>query len=199
MKQSTYANIRDEKNTRLCTPLLQFFSTRFARINLLTRAWFDREKGGCPFRIQYKTRRIHLSPLSLSLSPPAVSLSFLSFFVWVSRDDLRCSSTPTERKRESNVDRWRRVCSWRSRIFLQREIDTRESISRMTHRYGKEIRIGLLNRYPWILRLITTDREWERLMYCKLQLRPFGEITYDIKQELIICPANRIFLRVIRV
>lgn len=70
MKQSTYANIRDEKNTRLCTPLLQFFSTRFARINLLTRAWFDREKGGCPFRIQYKTRRIHLSPLSLSLSLP---------------------------------------------------------------------------------------------------------------------------------
>lgn len=103
-------NVRDVKKYACgyAAPMLQFFSTRFARINLLTRAWFDREKGGCPFRIQYKTRRIHLSPSLPPLSLPTASLSFLSFSVWVSRDDLRCSSTATERKRESNVDRWRR-------------------------------------------------------------------------------------------
>lgn len=169
MKQSTYANIRDEKNTRLCTPLLQFFSTRFARINLLTRAWFDREKGGCPFRIQYKTRRIHLSPLSLSLSLPQPCR--FPFYPSLSGFPAMISDVRRRRPNGNVKVTWTGgdgVCSWRSRIFLQREIDTRESISRMTHRYGKEIRIGLLNRYPWILRLITTDREWERLMYCKL-------------------------------
>lgn len=60
----------------------------------------------------------------------SLRVAFLSIlvFVWVSRDDPRSSSTPTERKRESNVDHdaWFVAVAYFSPT---REIDTRESIS----------------------------------------------------------------------
>lgn len=96
------------KKIRVCVHRCSNSSARASHESI-----FSRERGSivrkADVHSEFSTKREEsISPLFLSLSLPAVSLSFLSFFVWVSRDDLRCSSTPTERKRESNVDRWRR-------------------------------------------------------------------------------------------
>lgn len=137
------------KKVRVCVHRCSNSSARASHESI-----FSRERGSivrkADVHSEFSTKREEsISPLSLSLSLPQPCR--FPFYPSLSGFPAMISDVRRRRPNGNVKVTWTGgdgVCSWRSRIFLQREIDTRESISRMTHRYGKEIRIGLLNRYP---------------------------------------------------
>lgn len=112
-------NTMEKKNAY--TVMLQFSSTRFARINLLTsevRSWERRMSIQNSVRNE---RNLFLSlAFSLRLSSPLISIAFLlplpPFFVAFPAVVSVFLESSTERKRDSNVDHWR-LCA-RGRTFF---------------------------------------------------------------------------------